>query len=180
MIKRGLFFLLVVFSFGMKAQFPEHDSTYIYLFGGLATFFSSRIVGKLADKYGKQKIFMIAILFSLLPLFGICNMPKIAIPYVITVTTFFFIVVSGRMIPATTMITSTVLPQHRGGFMSINSSVQQLSAGIASFVSGAIVIKTSGGLLLNYNYVGYIAMAASILSIFVAQRIKSVDTVIKK
>jgi predicted MFS family arabinose efflux permease len=73
------------------------------------------------------------------------------------------------------MITSTTLPQNRGSFMSFNSSVQQLSAGIAAFMSGAIVTENEAGQLQNYSVVGYIAMAACVFSIWAAYRIVSAE-----
>ena len=38
-------------------------------------------------------------------------------------------------------------PKDRGAFMSINSSVQQISGGVASAIAGLIVVQTNGGKL---------------------------------
>lgn len=152
--------------------FTEEQLTYIYLLGGGATIFTSPIVGRISDKLGHQKIFSIAALISLIPIFSITNMPKIQIPLVLMITTMFFIFGNGRMIPSQTMMMSTVSPQNRGGFMSISSSIQQFTTGLASFIAGSIIIKTSTGSLNNYNYVGYIAIISTILSIFIARKLK--------
>ncbi|MES2836132.1 MAG: MFS transporter [Bacteroidota bacterium] len=157
--------------------FTEADLTYIYLIGGFVTIFSSPMVGRLADKIGRFKVFTLFVIISLIPLFGITNMPKVEMPYVLVITSIFFICAGGRMIPASTMVTSSVLPKQRGSFMSINSSVQQLSASLAAFIAGLIVQKNAAGELVNYNYVGYIAIAASLLAILVASKIKVVDEV---
>lgn len=182
-----LMFLLMVGQFSVipfispymvaNVGFSESDLTYIYLIGGFFTIFSSPMVGRLADKIGRFKVFTIFIFISLIPLFGITNMPKVSMPYVLVITSIFFICAGGRMIPASTMITSSVLPKHRGSFMSINSSVQQLSSSLAAFMAGLIVQKNASGQLENYNYVGYIAIAASLLAIVVASKIKMVDEV---
>lgn len=155
--------------------FTESDLTYIYLIGGFFTIFSSPMVGRLADRIGRYKVFTLFVFISLIPLFGITNMIKIPMPFVLVITSIFFICAGGRMIPASTMITSSVLPQQRGSFMSINSSVQQLSSSLAAFIAGLIVQKNAAGELVNYNYVGYIAIAASLLAILVASKIKIVD-----
>lgn len=76
------------------------------------------------------------------------------------------------MIPAMTMITSTVKPQNRGSFMSINSSVQQLSASLASFIAGAFVMENANGKIEYYNVVGYIAISAGIIAIFIGRKLK--------
>jgi hypothetical protein len=52
--------------------------------------------------------------------------------------------------------------------------VQQLGSGVSAFLAGAIVVKNEAtGLYENFNYVGYIAIAINILSIFVILRIKT-------
>jgi predicted MFS family arabinose efflux permease len=154
--------------------FSEHDLTYIYLFGGLLTIFTSPMVGKAADKYGKHRIFTIFVLISLIPIIGITNMPIAPVALVLVITTLFFICAGGRMIPAMALITSTVPPKSRGSFMSINSSVQQLSSGLAAFIAGAIVTKDSStGQLQNYSIVGAIAVCASLLCIFLAKKVQA-------
>jgi predicted MFS family arabinose efflux permease len=87
----------------------------------------------------------------------------------------FFIFGGGRIIPAQAIITSVVHPQQRGGFMSINSSVQQLSTGFSAMLAGFIVQKTETGQLMNYHYVGYIGIALTLVCIFIAKRVKSID-----
>jgi predicted MFS family arabinose efflux permease len=160
--------------------FSQIEVTYIYLFGGLCTVFTSPMIGKLADRIGKQKVYGIFAGLSLIPIYLITNMPVWPIWAVLVVTSFFFIVITGRVVPAMAMITSTALPQNRGSFMSFNSSVQQLSAGIAAFVSGAIVTENQAGQLQNYHIVGYIAMAACVMSIWAAYRIVTADEYLQK
>jgi len=155
--------------------FEQQEITYIYLFGGLCTVFTSPLVGKLSDKIGRHIVFAVAAILSLIPIFLVTNMTE-AWPIwgALLVTSFFFIVINGRIVPAMAMITSTTEPQTRGSFMSFNSSVQQLSAGIAAFIAGSIVTE-KGGHLQNYHFAGYLAMAACVLSIWAATRLKTVD-----
>ncbi|MGZ5242546.1 MAG: MFS transporter [Bacteroidia bacterium] len=152
--------------------FTEEELTYIYMAGGAFTIFTSPLIGRLADRYGNVRVFTIAIIVSTVPMFLITNMPQIHIAYALMVTSLFFITSGGRMIPATTMITATVNPQNRGSFMSINSSVQQISAAIGSLIGGLIVVQEASGKMLNYQYVGYIAIATSILAIFIARKLR--------
>ena len=153
--------------------FDKNQITYIYLVGGFFTIFTSQIIGKLADKFGRFKVFASFALIALIPLFSITNMGETHIALALVATTLFFIVIGGRMIPATTMITAVVAPQNRGSFMSLNSSVQQISSGIAAFVAGIIVTEiSSGGKFINYHYVGYIAIVANLLAIILANRLK--------
>lgn len=155
--------------------FSESDLTYIYLLGGAVTIFTSPMIGKLADKIGKARVFTMFALLTLVPLFTLTNLPRTAVPVALLVTTVFFITSGGRWVPATTMITSTVTPQSRGSFMSLNSSVQQLTAGVAASIAGIIVTKNTAGELVNYQYVGYFAIVISLLGIIVSRRLRAVS-----
>jgi MFS transporter, DHA1 family, inner membrane transport protein len=155
--------------------FTQMQVTYIYLFGGLCTVFTAPLIGRLADKIGKHKVFRVFAIFAIIPIFLITNMPVLPIWIVLIVTSFFFIAVNGRVVPAIALITGTTLPQTRGSFMSFNSSVQQLSAGLASFISGAIITQSAAGELINYEVIGYIAIIACIGSIWAAGRIKTAE-----
>jgi predicted MFS family arabinose efflux permease len=79
------------------------------------------------------------------------------------------------MIPMQAMVTSVVLPQQRGGFMSINSSLIQLGSGLAAVISGFIISETDQGVIENYQYVGYFAIAITILCVLIAKGLKPVD-----
>jgi DHA1 family inner membrane transport protein len=155
--------------------FSQMQVTYIYLFGGLCTVFTAPLIGRLADKIGKHKVFRIFGILVIIPIFLITNMYVLPIEIVLIVTSFFFIVINGRVVPAIALITGTTKPQSRGSFMSFNSSVQQLSAGLASFISGAIITQNAGGELINYEVIGYIAVIACLGSIWAAGRIKSAE-----
>jgi predicted MFS family arabinose efflux permease len=159
----------MVFNVGFK----ESQLPFIYLCGGIGTIFTLPLIGKLADKHGRLRIFGYAVVLSAAPVLLITNMGHIPVYAALVVTTFFMIFIGGRMVPATTMVTSTVLPKNRGSFMSINSSVQQLSSSIASFASGMVIVKNAGGSLSHYNWIGFFAVAASFLSLYVAQKLKN-------
>ena len=153
----------------------EKELTYVYLLGGGATFFTNPWIGRISDKYGKPKVFNNLALLSVIPLFIVTNVQETALWIVLLVSVFFFVTISGRIVPGMTMITSAVEPQHRGSFMSINSAVQQFSSAGASMIGGMIVISDVSGKLLNYQYAGYIAIAATLLCIVVSRKLKAVE-----
>ncbi len=155
--------------------FAESDLTYIYLLGGAVTIFTSPLIGRLADRIGKPKVYAIFAMLTLIPVFLITNLPHTALPIALVVTTIFFVTSSGRFVPAMAMVTSAVAPQNRGKFLSINSAAQQLTAGVAAAFAGMIVTKDASGALLHYHYVGYIAIAISILAILVSRRLQVVS-----
>jgi MFS transporter, DHA1 family, inner membrane transport protein len=180
MLMLGHFSIIPFISPYMVANvgFSEKELTYIYFVGGVLTFFSSPLIGKLSDKYGKHRLFTLMGVLALLPIFLITNMPRVPIPYALVATALFFVFASSRFIPANAMITSLVSPQQRGGFMSISSSVQQLASGFASFAAGLVITKSATGELQNYEYVGYASILVSIVCIFIAQMLKPVGTTV--
>ncbi len=156
--------------------FKKEQVTLIYLIGGALTFFTSPYLGRLADKVGQNKIYTIFHLLTLIPLVVITNMPRMHIAYALMVTAVFFVTSGGRWIPAQAMITGAVKPSQRGGFMSLNSSVQQLAAGLASLIAGLIVVENPVTKELdNYPIAGYIAVGASLVAIVVARKLKQVS-----
>jgi predicted MFS family arabinose efflux permease len=155
--------------------FKEDELTYIYLIGGACTIFTSPLIGKLADRIGRLRVFTISVWFSLIPLMLITHLGATPVGWVLLITAFFFVLIGGRMIPAMTMITSAVDNAHRGSFMSINSAVQQISSGAAAFLAGLIVTRNGAGELVHYQYVGYIALTFSLLTLLVAWRIRPIS-----
>ena len=139
----------------------------IYLCGGVATLLSSRLIGHLADKYGKVKVFRVLAIVSLVPLLVTTNLGVVPLWIVLINSTAFFILISGRMIPAMAMVSQLVEPKIRGTFMSLVGSVQMLASGIASVVAGAVVTIAVDGKMEHYNIVGYGAAVCGLLTFWV-------------
>ncbi len=79
---------------------------------------------------------------------------------------------AGRMVAALAMVTGSVLPERRGGFMSANSSVQHLATGFGASLGGMIVGGGKNSPLTHFDRVGWIAMALTLLSMYLAGRLK--------
>src|SRR5262249_40182227 len=150
----------------------EYDLTYIFLFGGGATLFSMPMTGRLSDRFGSAKIFTLTAALTTIPILTITRLPRTTLWATLTISTIFFVIASARMVPAMTLITDVVPPQWRGGFMSLNGSFQQLSAGLASFIAGTIITRGPEGKLLNYQLAGYIAALTSFACIFISRRLQ--------
>lgn len=157
--------------------FSEAQLAYIYLVGGVCTLFFSPWVGRMADKHGRLKIFTIFGSLVIIPIVIITNLVPVPVWTALIVTAIFFIFSNGRMVPSTTMETAIIKPELRGSYMSIRSSVQQLTSGLASFIAGLIVTErpsvfdANTKALVNYNYVGFIAVLFSVVSLLVARKL---------
>jgi predicted MFS family arabinose efflux permease len=151
----------------------EADLPLIYLVGGAVSLITSPLIGKLADKFGKLKVFVFLATLYTIPVFLITNLTPNPLYLVLTISAIFF-VFSGRFIPLQAMVTGAVEPKIRASFMSFNSSIQQLANGIAAFLAGMVVLNKNGK-LIHYNLLGYFSIAMAFLSIFIALKLKSAD-----
>lgn len=156
------------FNVGMK---PE-DASYIYLLGGVASIISGPLTGKLSDKVGKKPVFIVFNFLTILPIFLITNIPAgTELWKVLSITTLFFIVIGSRIGPAMTMITGSVNPSKRGAFLSLMGSMQQMSAGIASYFAARVIGEGVNRQLLHYNWLGYFAIGTIVFVTYLAYKL---------
>lgn len=155
--------------------FTRNEVNLIYLFGGLCAVFTAPLTGRLADRIGRQKVFRIFGILLFIPVLLITNMTAWPVWLALIVTSVLFITINGRVVPAMAIISSTTEPKTRGSFMSFNSSVQQISSGIAASIAGAIVTRNELGRLEHYNWVGYIALLAGLLALIAANKVRAAE-----
>ena len=147
---------------------------WIYLCGGLCTVFSMNWVGRWSDRSGKLRVFTYTSLSTAVPILLLTNLPRVPLWAALCVTTLLMICMSSRFVPAMAMMTGAVEAQYRGGFMSINSSVQQFSMGLASYVSGWIIGETPDHKLTHYPINGVLSVTCAYTAIYLARFLKPV------
>src|SRR5262249_25155403 len=150
-----------------------------YLVGGLTTLLTVTLFGRLADRYGKLRVFRVTALFTVVPILLLTNLPPVSLPLAIAACTLFMVTTSGRMVPAQAMISAAAAPHYRGSFLSVTSSVQQLTSGLASLL-GALLLgaapggegaSMTGGVLepiRGYGWVGLLSAGFTVLSVILA------------
>ncbi|MFL5753208.1 MAG: MFS transporter [Bacteroidia bacterium] len=156
--------------FKMKGQI-----IYMYVVGGILSTFTSPLFGKLADKFGRFRIYSILSVLAIIPIYMISNFNSQSLAALLGTAAMFFMFSGGRMIPSSAMVTSAVAPQQRGGFMSLNSAMQQLAMGLATLIGGLIIFNDEQKRLFNYPILGYIGIAFTIIAILIARGVKPVE-----
>jgi len=153
----------------------ETDLPLMYFAGGLATLVTSPLIGRLADRYGKKRLFGVVGVLSIVPILITTHLTVVPLPVVIACAVLFFVLVTGRFGPGMTLVTGSVAPSLRGSFMSFNASIQQLGSGLAALTAGFIIGRAPDGGLTGYGLVGWLAAACTLLAIWLAHRIRIVD-----
>lgn len=161
---------ITVYAVGNVRIAPQ-DIPVVYLFGGAATLFTARRIGHWADRRGKVEVYRRLALAAMLPLLVVTHLGAVPLWAWVICTTAFFVLISGRMIPAMTIITSAARPRLRGTFMAINGTVQSLTMGLATTLAGFIITQDSAGQIVGYPWVGYVAVLANLLAILFVSRI---------
>ena len=153
----------------------ERDLPVMYASGGLATLVTAQVIGHLADRYGKKRVFAIVAFLSLAPILAITHLPRMSLLAYLMVSTLFFILVTGRFGPAMALVSGSAESRVRGSFMSLNAAIQQLGAGMAALVAGAMIGKAADGALTGFGGVGWLAAAFTLVAIALAFRVRVVD-----
>jgi predicted MFS family arabinose efflux permease len=147
----------------------EKQLPFIYLTGGLCTFFSMNWVGRWADRAGKLRVFQLMSVAACVPIIALTNLPRVPLVLALTTSTVLMICMSGRFVPAMAMMTATVESRYRGGFMSVNSSVQQFSCGLAAWVSGNIIGQGPNQEITHYPTAGLVSLACVLACMWLAR-----------
>lgn len=137
----------------------------LYMITGICAMMAGPLVGKFSDVIGKYKIFCMGSILGMIIVVIYCNLGITPLWIVILLNVLLFIGISSRMISSSALMTAVPEPKDRGAFMSINSSVQQISGGVASIIAGLIVVQTESGVLEHYDTLGYVVVVAMIITV---------------
>jgi predicted MFS family arabinose efflux permease len=141
------------------------DLPMLYMITGVFSMASAPLIGKLSDSLGRYTVFLACSILVMIVVMFYCNLGVTPLWMVISFSVVMFIGVSGRIISSSTIFSGIPSPTDRGAFMSINSSVQMVSGGIAAMVAGMIVHQTETGYLENYPILGYVVAGATLFTI---------------
>jgi predicted MFS family arabinose efflux permease len=150
----------------------EKQLPLIYLAGGACTVFSLNWIGRWSDRSGKLRVFTLMSLAATVPILLLTNLPRVSLVAAISTSTLLMVCMSGRMVPAMALMTASIEPQYRGGFMSINSSVQQFACGIAAYASGQILTQAPTGELSHFSALGWVSIVCGVSCIYLARFLK--------
>ena len=141
------------------------EIAYIYIAGGIATLFTARWIGRLADRYGKVRVFRYVAAFSILPVLLFTHLPTWRLWAIVAFFPFFMVAMSGRFIPMQALMTAVPEPRQRGAFMSITTAIQSLGTGLGAWFGGLLLGDSLNGQFVGYEINGWIAAAMTLFGI---------------
>jgi predicted MFS family arabinose efflux permease len=167
----------------------ETELFWVYLVGGAMTLGTTTLFGRLADRYGKLRVFRIMALSTVVPTLLLTNLPPVPLGAVLALFTLLMVTSSGRMVPAQAMITAAAAPRSRGSFMSVTGSVQQLALAVASLIGGLLLGVSPGSAegpapvagheplapLVGYGWLGLLSAGFTGLSVLLAGRLRPAE-----
>jgi predicted MFS family arabinose efflux permease len=170
-----VFFPYVSTFFVSNHIMTEGQLPLMYIAGGFLSLFSSPLIGRLADRYGKLRVFRFVAPASAVVTLAVTGFAHMPVVVAVLLVASLMVTNSGRMVAAMAMITGSVAPARRGGFMSASSSVQHLTAGLATYVGGLVIVESADGSLLRFPAVGVLSAIATVASLWLAGRIRPIE-----
>jgi predicted MFS family arabinose efflux permease len=159
-------FLLMPFSSAFLVEnvgISEAQLPMIFLVTGIFSMIAGPLIGKLSDRYGKFNLFVAGSLLAMIMIMMYTSMGIHPLWYVITINVLLFFGITSRMISASALLTAVPELKDRGAFMGVNSSLQQISGGIAATVGGMIVSRASTGEIEHFDTLGWIAVGSMVV-----------------
>ena len=141
------------------------DLPLLYGIAGVSTFVFSPLIGRLTDKYGTLKIFVVGTVITILTVGVFTNLEINPLWTVAIVHTFLFIGINARSISSSAI--GTVVPEveDRGAYMAVDAAMQLAVAGAAAILAGWIVFQSDDGMINNFSTLGVVVISFMILTI---------------
>jgi predicted MFS family arabinose efflux permease len=120
--------------------YPPGHLSWLYMTGGVVSFFAMRVGGKIVDRRGP----MPAIWFGALLLASLCVGGFVADPSPLPVALVFvgfMLANSVRMVGLNTLTSKIPSPAERARFMSIQSAVQHMAAAVGAALSSVVLVE---------------------------------------
>lgn len=127
----------------------------VYMITGGFSMLAGPIIGRWSDRFGKLKVFGFACATTITMVLVYTNLGPTPLAWVIFANVLLYVGVSSRIISASALISALPAAKDRGAYMSVGSSIQQISGGVASVIGGLLVHEGAQGRIEHFDRVGY-------------------------
>jgi predicted MFS family arabinose efflux permease len=143
----------------------------LYAITGVCSMILGPLIGRLSDRFGKYATFCVASTIVIAVVLYYTNMENAPLWKMIAISVVMFACVTGRMASAGALTSAIPAPADRGAYMSISSSLQQLSGGIAAFLAGLLVHQGVSGHMEHYPRIGIAVSLATAVTMVLMYRV---------
>jgi MFS transporter, DHA1 family, inner membrane transport protein len=150
---------------------PERYLAVVYFTGGVLTVFTAPLIGRLADSFGRFRVFSALVGVASVVTLLISHSGLLPIWAVLVLGGSFFVFASGRFVPGQAIMTMAVPASRRGAFMSLSGCARDIAMGMTSSIGGWLVTPAPSGQLLNFHWLGGIAVVAGGVSVWLASKV---------
>jgi MFS family permease len=128
-------------------------------------FLAGPLIGRASDAFGKLRVFAFGCAMTIIMVIIYTHLHATPFWVLVTVMVLLQIGIFSRMISSSALMSALPRPAERGSYMSISSSLQQVSGGLAAVIAGLIVTQVPGGPLLHFDTLGYILVCSTLVSL---------------
>lgn len=152
--------------------YPRERLWVLYLVGGVASFVTMQITGKLVDRFGAFALVVAGTGLHVFVLVAGFIAPGLGVP-VLAIFTGFMLSGSVRMVPMGSLSTRVPRPEQRAGFMSAQSAVQHAGSALGALLSSLVLTSEPSGRLARMDVVAWGALFVACFIPFLARRIEA-------
>lgn len=142
--------------------YPRAQLGMLYLVGGVLSFFTMRVAGRVADRFGTSLVVTFGTFLFIAATVAGFVFPHALLP-IMVVFTLFMISGSFRMVPMNALATRVPLATERARYMSIQSTVQHIGAAMGAAGSTYLLVEQPGGRLAGMRNVALGSIALALL-----------------
>lgn len=145
---------------------PETSLSIIFFITGVFTIIIGPILGRRADKFGKYRLFVYGSILSIVMVITYTHLGPNPVWIVVLTNVVLYTGISSRIISSSALISGVPEAKDRGAYMGINSAIQQVSGGVASFVAGVIVCQPAKNApLQHFDTIGYVTTGTMFITL---------------
>jgi predicted MFS family arabinose efflux permease len=157
-------------------HYPRTNLGWLYSAGGVVSFVTMRLAGRMIDRYSASAISFVSMLTYIFVLWVSFIHPIEGMPVILFFILFMF-AMGMRNVSSTTLATKIPPPQERAGFMSLMSCMQGIGMSIGAFSSTRLLTENPNHSL---NGMDNLAMIGACLSLFVPALMRVVEHYMKR
>ncbi len=152
--------------------FPRKNLGFLYLFGGIVSFFVTRLGGRLCDRFGPARVGTVGAVLLIAVVYTAFGSEPVPLP-VLALFPFFFLAMGLRNVAYQTLTSMVPQPQERARFMSLQSAVAHMASAAGAFTSSQLLVELPDLRLEGMPKVAAVSMTLTALVPLLLHRVQA-------